>query len=301
MTVLTSVSTPSTGDDAIFALKQQAVTAGWSVPASGDGVATYGAASDVITTSAALGTSGAWFRLKMPGATRELLFTRKATATAWTIKYSVVGFVGGSPSPTVSPTATDSRTLIDGTLLTTDGTYRWVISADNTAPYELWAAGLVVGSLATSGAVALLAMATGSYDSTDVDPYALYAVGGTVFVANTLSYGNTTVGFGTVFAAWLGATWSVVGFALPYISGSYGSTGTFVNAGVVSISGKEVPLEIHCLHVSNGHKGRVRGAKQVSMGTGTAPYGTHLTDGNGAYWLRVGDLWLQWSATVPSL
>ena len=301
MTVLTSVSTPSTGDDAIFALKQQAVTAGWSVPASGDGVATYGAASDVITTSAALGTSGAWFRLRMPGATRELLFTRKADATAWTIKYSVAGFSGGSPSATVSPTATDSQTCINGTLLTTNGTYRWVISADNTAPYELWAAGLVVGSLATSGAVALLAMATGSYDPTDVDPYALYAVGGTVFVAGTLTGGNGTIGFGSVFAAWLGATWSVVGFACPYISGLYGSSSIIASNGVTSISGKEVPLEIHCLNVSKGHKGRVRGAKQVSATTATAPYGTHLTDGNGAYWLRVGDLWLQWSATVPSL
>lgn len=301
MTVLTSVSTPSTGDDAIFALKQQAVTAGWSVPASGDGVATYGAASDVITTSAALGTSGAWFRLRMPGATRELLFTRKADATAWTIKYSVAGFSGGSPSATVSPTATDSQTCINGTLLTTNGTYRWVISADDAAPYELWAAGLVVGSLATSGAVALLAMATGSYDPTDVDPYALYAVGGTVFVAGTLTGGNGTIGFGSVFAAWLGATWSVVGFACPYISGLYGSSSIIASNGVTSISGKEVPLEIHCLNVSKGHKGLVRGAKHVSATTATAPYGTHLTDGNNACWLRVGDLWLQWSATVPSL
>lgn len=301
MAVLTNVSTPSTGDDAIFALKQQAVTAGWSVPASGDGVASYGAASDVITTSAALGAAGAWFRLRMPGATRELLFTRKATAAAWTIRYSVVGFVGGSPSATVSPTATDSRTLLDGTLLTTNGTYRWVISADNAAPYELWAAGLVVGSLATSGAVALLAMASGSYDSSDADPYALYAVGGTVFAAGTLVGGNSTIGFGSVFAAWLGATWSVVGFACPYITGLYGSSATIAANGVASISNKEVPLEIHCLHVSNGHKGRVRGAKYVSATTATAPYGTHLTDGNNACWLRVGDLWLQWSAAVPSL
>lgn len=299
MTVLTSVSTPSTGDDAIFALKQQAVTAGWSVPASGDGVATYGAASDVITTSAALGTSGAWFRLKMPGATRELLFTRKATATAWTIKYSVVGFVGGSPSPTVSPTATDSQTLIDGTLLGADGAYRWLVSFDDAAPYELWAAGHTIGTLTPNGGIALLAMETGSYASADTDPYVAYAKSGSVFARDALG-GN--VNTGPCFSGLFGATWSSAPFAHPVIDGAYGAYTFVANSGrMSSVSAQEVPIDIPCVNGTYGHKGRVRGAKYAGSLVATAPWGTHLTDGNGAYWLRVGDLWLQWDVTVPAL
>ena len=141
MTILTTVSTPATGDDAIFELKQQGVVAGWVVTASGNGVGAYGPyggpMSDVITTPADLGTPGAWFRLKMPGATREFLFIRLSATTSWNILYSVAGFFGGSPSATVAPTAADQQTLINGTLLAADGTYRWLLSFDNAAPYGL--------------------------------------------------------------------------------------------------------------------------------------------------------------------
>lgn len=314
MTILTTVSTPATGDDAIFELKQQAVVAGWVVTASGDGAFAYGPyggpTSDVITTSAELGTVGAWFRLKMPGvATREFLFIRLSATTTWFIKYSVAGFFGGSPSATVAPTAADQQTLINGTLLAADGTYRWLLSFDNAAPYECWAGGLTIGPLAAGTAIALLSMATGSYDATDLDPYVTYATSTLAFAWTEL---YQTYSGSKNFLSWYryapsltGSTWATAAFAVPWIGTSnVGGQESAVNRGSLSsVDSQEVPLDILCgfRQTVSGIKGRVRGARYVASTTGTAPYGTHLTDGNGAYWVRVGDLWLQWDSSVPTL
>lgn len=313
MTILTTVSTPATGDDAIFELKQQAVVAGWVVTASGDGVSAYGPSggpgSDVITTSAELGTAGAWFRLKMPGATRDFLFIRLGATTSWNIRYSVAGFSGGSPSATVAPTAADQQTLINGTLLAADGTYRWLLSFDNAAPYECWAGGLTIGTLAATSAIFCLAMAAGSYDVTDVDPYALIATGTNVlmqiqlwqsdFSAYQNAHGWYRYGLGA--AAWQAVAFGTIWFGQGYI----GPESTIVSSGLsASVSGQEVPLSIVSGFRQSpvfGIKGRVRGAMYTLATSGTVPNGTQLLDGDGLYWVRVGDLWLQWDSSVPTL
>lgn len=313
MTILTTVSTPATGDDAIFELKQQAVAAGWVVTASGDGVSAYGPyggpTSDVITTSAELVTAGAWFRLKMPGATREFLFIRLGATTSWNILYSVAGFFGGSPSATVAPTAADQQTLINGTLLAADGTYRWLLSFDNAAPYECWAGGLTIGTLAATSAIFCLAMAAGSYDVTDVDPYALIATGTNVLMqiqlwqSDNSSYRNAHgwYRYGLGAAAWQAVAFGTIWFG----QGNIGAESTIVSSGLsASVSGQEVPLSIVAGFRQNpvfGIKGRVRGAMYTLATSGTVPNGTQLLDGDGLYWVRVGDLWLQWDSSVPTL
>lgn len=314
MAVLTNVSTPATGDDAIFEFKQLAVVAGWVVTASGNGVSAYGPTSDVITTPADLGTPGAWFRLKMPGAaTREFLFIRLSATTSWNILYSVAGFFGsgnGTPSATVAPTASDQRTLINGTLLAVDGTYRWLLSFDNAAPYECWAGGLTIGTLAAVTAISLLAMATGSYDAADVDPYAAVATSTNVLNVTLALWQSATAGFKN-FHAWyryglVGAAWRGCAFgAIVFGQSNIGPDLNLVSSGLAaSVSGQEVPLDIVAGFGETpcyGIKGRVNGARYTLASQATVPNGTHLTDGNGLYWLRVTDLWLPWDVTVPAL
>ena len=106
--------------------------------------------------------------------------------------------------------------------------------------------------------------------------------------------------YGTGAVAWLGAAFASLAFG----QGNIGAEGTIVSLGLTSsFSGAVITLPIICgfRHGNTGIKGQIRGARYTSSTGGSAPNGTHLTDGNSATWVRVGDLWLAWDATVPSL
>lgn len=308
MAINSDYSTPATGDDAVFSLKQFAKSNGWSVSASGDGIpaGAYNATGDVHTTAASLGTAGAWFLLKMGVTTRCLLFVRKSSSTAWTIKYSPLGYAGGAANSL--PSSAASNNLIDGTWLGTDGTYRWLLAFEDVAPYGFWAAALTIGTLAAVSAVALLSMEPGSADSNDDDPYIAIAPASSVFSHGQLwqAENSAYVNFHGWYRYGKGAAgWVAVPFAsLAFGQGNIGAEGTIVSLGLLSSeNGQEVTLPIISgfRHTKAGVKGLVRGARWASATTGTAPNGTHLTDGGTRYWVRVGDLWLQWDAIVPSL
>ena len=115
----TSVTTPLTGDEAMYFLKQHLTTNLWMVVESGDGRMAYGVGDMLYATSGSnsFDEPGAWCRLQMPGTTREYLIIRKSDSRSWTIRYSVAGFTGGSPSATVAPTAADQQTIWNATLL----------------------------------------------------------------------------------------------------------------------------------------------------------------------------------------
>lgn len=309
MTMHSDVSTPSTGDEAIFNLKQFAALHGWSVANSGDGASAYSGTGDVIAAPSDLATAGAWFSLKMGGTSRMLQFIRKSASTNWTVKYAPAGFAGGSA--TAAASGASAQTLLDGPLLGADGAYRWLVACDDAAPYELIAAALTIGTLAATTGLALLAVESGSCDAAEQDPYVLYASATSVWAWTELYQAYT--GFKN-FRSWYrytsglgGSSWLPVGFAVPWIGTSnIGGQESFVALGArSSVSGQEVPLSILCgFRPSSGVssvKGRVRGARYAASTTGTAPNGTHLTDGGGLSWVRVGDLWLQWNASVPTL
>lgn len=307
MAINSDYSTPASGDAAVFALKELAVASGWSVTASGDAALTYNGAGDVITSAGVLGTQGAWFVLTMSGSTRSLLFTRKASSIAWTIKYCPAGFTGGNA--TTSPTHASSKTLIDGNWLSTDGSYRWLLSFEDVAPFGFWAAALTTGTLAQVSGLALLGMEPASYDATDADPYAALATATNVFLHTALwqAYGSFSTNFhswyryGTGSAQWAGCAFGSLAFGQSNI----GAEGTIVSAGLPSsVASQEVAIPIICGFRENprfGIKGTVRGARWTTSTTGSAPNGTHLTDGGAQYWVRAGDLWLQWDSIVPSL
>jgi|SRR5262245_5126752 len=100
---------------AMSALVEMLVSAGWAYKASGDGLAGYSSTGKVFTGvgSGALGwgNNRAWCRLSDPAARRELVVQHNNAAGA-RIKISTNNkFVGGAPSATVTPSATDERVL----------------------------------------------------------------------------------------------------------------------------------------------------------------------------------------------
>ena len=152
-------------------------------------------------------------------------------------------------------------------------------------------------------------MAAGSYDVTDVDPYALIATGTNVLMqiqlwqSDNSSYRNAHgwYRYGLGAAAWQAVAFGTIWFG----QGNIGAESTIVSSGLsASVSGQEVPLSIVAGFRQNpvfGIKGRVRGAMYTLATSGTVPNGTQLLDGDGLYWVRVGDLWLQWDSSVPTL
>lgn len=302
MAYIEDLTTPATGDAAMKRLKDRLVAAGWTVAASGDGRLAYEAAGDAITADSGAGSldaSGAWMRLRPGSGTRELLILRGSSSTTWTVRYSAVGFSGGSPpSATTAPTAADQQNLISASqLLPANGTYRWLVCVEDAAPWHFWAAASPTGGGAARTLIGLWPMRSGSYPAADTDPYATWASydATNVGTAGRLGdIGNGTKGF-------FSGTWRTCGFMQPI-----GSTNAYAvsQLGPAS-SGEELPAEILCGAYAGGityygPKGYVRDARYCISNATASPYGSHLEQGS-RYWVRISDLWLPWGATPPAL
>lgn len=177
--------TPATGAEAIFNVKAMLVAAGWVVKSSGDAT-TYFPTTDGITSATVLNVANAWFRIQDPAVARELVFQRGTTSRAYWIRSSKSAkFVGGAPSATVAPTATDQQnewgTAAAGTTLTpVDAGYRQQGGADSASPYGWW-----TGSYPTGGGVASFGLVYEPLvetDSLDTNPIVMYRS------ANTMAF-----------------------------------------------------------------------------------------------------------------
>ena len=140
-------ATINTGAKAIWAWIATLKAAGWTQADSSDG--TTRAAGQVTgggTSTNGLGNSNAWVRLQMPtqnGVVREITIQRGTTDLVWRLKYSfAAGFTGGSPSASVTPSATDERILHGSgtdasptfaTLMPTNATYRFAAYAGDSS------------------------------------------------------------------------------------------------------------------------------------------------------------------------
>ena len=205
MAFIFSKSTPLTGAEAIFNLKQLLKTAGWTVQSSSDGT-TYNASDDQITVSGSgaggMANNNAWFRIRSPDGvgSQEFIFQRGTGNQSWRIKRSrTAGFTGGSPGATQTPSATDENLIFGSgsdaspgflTFFSPDtGLYRWNVCADNAAPFGFWAGSMANGSAQTYTALVLDPLIFTV--ATDADQYAVYAsLGNTSFTYTTL--GSTT-------------------------------------------------------------------------------------------------------------
>ncbi len=299
MAYLEDLTTPATGDAAMRRLKTRLVAAGWSVIASGDGRSAYGASSDVITADSGAGSldaSGAWMRLRPGSGTRELLIIRGASSTTWTVRYSAAGFSGGAPvNATTAPTAADQQNLISAAqLLPADGGYRWLICAEDAAPWHFWAGAIPTVGGAPRTLVGLWPMREGSYPSADPEPYVVMARYEGTNVATNVRLGQNGIGpNGFVAGAWRNTLFTIL------YTQSYGSAVGVLGAAT---SGEELPAEIlvAAQEISTGARGYVRDARSVLSTTAATPHGTHLEQGS-RYWVRIGDLWLPWGSTPPAL
>ena len=185
--------TPATCAVAMYLLKTRLRNAGWTVPRASDG-STYNSSGDQITHggsgAAGMDNAKAWFVIQMPGASgRQFCLQRQTTTGAntsyrWRVKYSKgAGFSGGSPSATVTPSATDEQVLLGaGTdaapsfdalfQIATDGLLRFNCMADNASPYGFlaWAWGNTTGNTALAFGLEPLA----SYNTADTEPYLVH-------------------------------------------------------------------------------------------------------------------------------
>ena len=191
---LTTTATTNNTADMFYYLKQTLKQAGWTVTKSSDGV-TVNASGDRITnfittggnTSGSMYNSGAWYVLQAPGsvagATRQICVQRTSTGgQCFSIWYSYnSGFTLTAGSATVAPTASDSISILSNTYFTSNGvatTCRFSIAADNAAPYGWYMFSFVAGSGAILSSLVFEPMTTGTYNSSDNDPYIIYTPGG---------------------------------------------------------------------------------------------------------------------------
>ena len=208
-------TTPANGPAAIVSLAGVLTSSGWTILSSSDGTS-FGAGDTYATSSTDLANNYAWFTIQEPTGVggREWCFQRITSNTVWRVKVSpYAGFGGGSPSATVTPTATDQGIIWGGgtdasptgvTLFPNDGTYTFhtIAQSNPIGPvgnqaYGFWAfANLTGDTSSTTGRTFICQepLAVGSYEplvgtrasttSGDADPCVygcFYSSGGGTF------------------------------------------------------------------------------------------------------------------------
>jgi hypothetical protein len=200
------------GSQSIYQLLLTLVTAGWKVKGSGDGGSLFSSSSNILTgfgTSGAgnFGVAASWFRIQSPttgtaGQMREFIFQcAGGISPSWRIKYSpnptgATGFIGGSPSATQTPSATDQSFLRGGGTeaspsytgwLGGDNSYKWhIMAGDSTLNYSFVCWAMAFASASGDGGLMLDSMQGGSQVPSDTDPCVVYidSGGGGFFGAN---------------------------------------------------------------------------------------------------------------------
>lgn len=314
MAITTTQITPSTGDAAMRAIKDFWVASGeWEVVASGDGASAYGSASDVITADSgansfanySAGTANAWCRIRVVGTTREILITRGSASTTWWMRYSLLGFSGGSPSATVPPTATDQQNMI-GTALTgtqllpTDGTYQVSICVDDATTHTVASVRLTGGTPTSQSIFGIIPMQSGTYPTTptaDADPFVSFAG-----YANGINYSHF---IGTAQTSNGSRAWSRPGLgAATWCAASLSLSQNNSTGALHAIDSKELAPEVSVQlftggPVAYGPKGILDGVREALSTTTVSPNGTYLIDGSDRF-IRWGPLWLKWGSTEPT-
>ena len=253
---------PATGGEAMFIVKTVAVSAGWSITRSGDGLALFSNVGDILTTGVSgaggLGNTNAWFEMRDP-ASRVCFTFQRITGTTWRAKYTETGaFAGGTPGISRTGTATDEQVLYGagtdasptGTqMLHTDGgTYRFAVFFQSTiqpsnGTYSFWFAGSPSFSNVGVSFFGLDGMLAGTYHPSDQIPRAIitwYAnppvAAGWTAVADTVFYARSWTAYGLA-----GATFRRFGMAT-YMAGVTTGTGATATGGIFTNSVQDYNL-----------------------------------------------------------
>lgn len=146
---------PPNGGDAFFRIMSLWVQAGWVIKASGTGPGgTFSTSGNLITNATIMNGNNVWFVAERPDGRQYCIQIGGASMFYARIKYSrTQKFIGGTPSATRVPSATDERVLF-GTGTDAAPTYAQVLKnnldkmigvADSSAPYNWWFAGIPNG------------------------------------------------------------------------------------------------------------------------------------------------------------
>ena len=179
---------PLTGPLAMYSVKTVLLSAGWTVTKSGDGLALYSAAGDIITGGGAvaggLGNTRAYF-VVTDAATKVTISFQTMTNTTYRVKYSETGAMNaGSPNSTTTGSAADEQILYGGgtdssptgtQMLHTDNLYRFHVVANSTAQSgsgttPFWFGGTVIVTGVAASFFGLDGMANGTFNALDTAP-----------------------------------------------------------------------------------------------------------------------------------
>jgi len=333
MAVVASVSSPTSGVDAVSAIITALVTSAWVVKGYGTGSSGTGSGAvnlsyntstnPFATGQVAAGTLSnpqAWARIASPDASREWLFQRTSAAAGsandhlWLINRSKAGFsTGGTAS--VAPTASDSTPLFGTTAPTWSQafpttTWRMFVSVENAAPYGFTVFGITLGGGNVLSILADEPLLTGTSATEDTDPYlwiGYYNAPG-LAAPGAFSLGNTTtmVGYKRFVPAssnqrinygyiYDGAASAPVTPPQNTSTGQMGPT----PSGVL-----EVPIRIPVFRnaassTSSGWCGFTGRHRWSTVGGRTN--GQTLANGTSAYWIYAAGVWVPWDSTTPAL
>ena len=315
-------SSPATGSIAIFNLKACLVAAGWVVKSSGDGLALYSAVGDILVSGAAgvggLGNLQAWFRIQDPGGVAEFIFQRGGTNLVWRQVWSALSkFIGGAPSPIQVPTAADEVLVIGAgsaavpafyTRFSADGSYRWNVGADATAPYAWWAAAFVIGGGPPLTAIVYEAVTAGAPGDSNI--YIVYnaasAAAASPFIAGAGSGNDMSSSSQTAIGSYLSAHVASLGVGalvdMPAMKMTYdgGPTAVPKLMGTNPLTGKDEAVPITFMRPAPLAGAGYKGLSTVMLWQGNArATGDTLTISTPRDRIVYGDVSLPWDGSVP--
>lgn len=195
-------SVPTSYSAAHYNMISMLVAAGWTYKSSGDGLSAYSSTTTVFSNGSNAGANGfgqtkAWARLQDPAGVREVIWQHD-NAGGLRLKYSPSAkFTGGSPSATVTPSATDEKYLrgassdavpsFGATWLDTgvpSGLTKFQGYASGSAPYGFWVCGATTPAGATKTGI-MLDPVDGAVE--DLDPVAWHIGTSTAFRSTGLA------------------------------------------------------------------------------------------------------------------
>lgn len=207
-------------EDMIYKLKSLLKTSGWGIVGSGSG--SVSSSSDLFTAgSASMFVGQSWFAISSADNKSNFTFQRSNVATStysWRIKYSPGGFNLSTATATKTPlplTSSDETYPLGGGTdvaptfgvigVTATGMQAMHMGASTTAAdNSFWLSVYQLGTLQYGCSVAMIyeKLKSGSYASSDADPYILYGPGTAYNGSLTLAAGqllssDTTVGSST--------------------------------------------------------------------------------------------------------
>lgn len=301
---------PATGSVATYQILTALVAAGWTKTKDSDGT-TYSSSGTQVTSGSTgtngLGNNNAWFVIKHPTGNNSFCFQRGSSHGVWRISYCADNaFTGGSPSATQIPAPGGSSVEI---ILLGSGTpaspnFNSFFSTDNTYKLHVVVGGAAEGYSFISwvntsgttnlngGCVIFDKMLTGTFTSSDTDPYVVYCPGVTSAPLQAFFQSNAA-------KTWFGALTDANNNRTIAVYGYGGVVGNSTALGTNPFTSKDDLLPVPWLRsgTNPGWKGMSTLFKWPSMLR--ANFDTYDVSGTRDY-IYINAMVLPWDGSIPS-